>query len=310
MITILNAGLAGIVACTLLAATAAAGDGKEKHGEAARSDAVAGALERAMVADVDAELAAIAARKCAGEKARCETSGHCDLACDCAPPAELLAYHLQMHPAAWEVVTPLLRERLQDTQTRGRVLDVLADAGRLAPAQELALDVLAKDADAFSRDQLIAFGDAGVEPMRAEIAKRAKGDVRLAAALVLQTGDQGKAHAKRLAKAAKHAVGDDASLLDAYASAAALKRLGDDEHWSALQARIEDQVLGALDDGAIERARDLALGVEFCVKNLGGAKAYGLGYLESRLAFHRAVRSGEAADADRVFELIETVASR
>ena len=295
-----------LAAMLLLAAPAGGGDPKAEL-TAEQQATYRAAFERVLAADVEAEWKAIAARKHSGAKPACAENGVCHLDCDCAPAGELLAYHLKKEPAAWAVVGPLAAKGFAREETRERAVDLLAWARGDEYSQALAERLFANDATAFSRDQVLAFAEAGSEPLAAEAAKRAKSDVRCAAFAAMQ-GDRG--FAPVLEKAAKQRLASDQALLDAYVAAAALRKLGDEEHWNRLTERVHNGVVGALDDGAIERARDLALGAEFCVHGLSAGKGYGLCYLDSRLAFHRSVRSGDLAEADQIFELIEKLEVR
>lgn len=298
--------LAGLLGVSALMAVARAGD---PQGELPEAEAAAyrKAFEHCMTVDVEAEWKAIAERKVHGGKTACEVSGHCGLDCDCAPAGQLLAYHLQANPAGWRVVAPLVAESYKDKRVGGRVLDILATTPKDEFAQKLAERFYTADAKAFSSDQVLAFAEQGSEVFGAEAEKRAASDVRCAAFAAFHGG---KEHAKTLAKVAEQKLASDRSLLDAYAAAAALAQIGDEEHWSRLEERVHDEVLRALDDGAIERARDLTMGAEFCAQGLSKGKGYGLAYLDSRLAFHRSVRSGDLAEADQIFNLIENLPSR
>ena len=298
--------LAGLLGLSALMTAARAGDPQGELPEAERA-AYLKAFDHCLTVDVEAEWKAIAERKVSGGKTACEVSGHCGLDCDCAPAGQLLAYQLQTNPAAWTVVAPLVAERYKDKRVGGRVLDMLASAPKDEYAQKLAERLCAADAKAFSSDQVLAFAEQGSEALGAEAEKRAGSDVRCAAFAAFHGGKQ---HAKTLAKVAEQKLASDRSLLDAYAAAAALTKLGDDEHWNRLEERVHDEVLRALDDGAIERARDLAMGAEFCAQGLSKGKGYGLAYLDGRLAFHRSVRSGELAEAEQIFDLIENLPSR
>jgi hypothetical protein len=298
--------LAALIGLSFAALARAGGDPKGEMPEGERA-AYRAAFERCLTADVAGEWKAIAERKVSGAKAACEVSGHCGLECDCAPAGELLAYKLQANPAAWSVVAPLIEERFADEEVGGRALDVLAAARQSESAQKLAAQLCAADAKAFSSDQVLAFAEQGSEALKAEAFKRAGSDVRCAAFSAVQ-GE--KRYARALAMAAEQKLVSDQSLLDAYAAAAGMMKLGYEEHWNRLEERVHDEVLRALDDGAIERARDLAVGAEFCAQGLSKGKGYGLAYLDSRLAFHRSVRSGELAEADQIFDLIENLPSR
>jgi hypothetical protein len=201
-------------------------------------------------------------------------------------------------------VTPLFEDAFADRAQRERALDVLAFAHLDPAARKLAEGFFAKDKKAFTRDQVLSFAEAGSTVLTEEAAARAKKDVRCAAL----AGDPKEAGVARLLEqAVERGLSDDKSLLDAFVAAAALKRAGQVEHWNRLAERVHEEVLRALDDGAIERARDLALAAEFAVKGLSAGRGYGLSYLESRLAFHRSVRSGELAQADQIFERIESL---
>lgn len=295
-----------LAAILALSAPAAGGDTKTGLSEADQA-AYRKAYEHCLTANVEAEWKAIAERKHAGVKAACEESGVCELDCNCAPAGELFAYHLMKEPAAWEVVKPLALESYAHPETQERTVDLLAWARSDTHASALAEGLFAKDAKGFTRDQVLAFAEVGSEPLSAEALKRAKSDVRCAAYAAM-TGKYGSSPV--LAKAAKQKIADDQSLLDAYVAAAALRKLGEEEHWNRLEERVHDEVVGALDDGAIERARDLALGAEFCAQGLSQGKGYGLAYLDSRLAFHRSLRSSDLADADQIFDLIEKLQPR
>ena len=266
------------------------------------------AFEHCMTADVEAEWKALTDRKCAGEKAQCEETGECGLECNCSPSGELFAYHLKANPAGWTVVKPLMVERFTQKKVteaeQHRVLDLLAWTGGQEVAVNVAEGLHKKDADAFSRDHILAFAEAGSEALAYEAGARAKEDVRCAALMVMRGGHYAS---KALPKACKEKLATDTAVIDAYVAAAALKKAGKKEHWSRLQERVHDEVINALDEGAIDRARDLALGAEFCVEALSKGKGYGLSYLDTRLAFHRSVRSGEVTSPDHVFNLIERV---
>ncbi|MEM7308244.1 MAG: hypothetical protein AAF682_16310 [Planctomycetota bacterium] len=289
---------------TLLAAPAFAGG---ELTDAEKSELKA-AFERALVADVQAELTSVAERKQCGEKAICEETGECNLECNCAPAGELFAYHLQAKPAGWKVVGPMVKERFADRGTaaadKERMLDLLAWAGAQKPAVALSEKLHEMDAKAFNGDHVLAFAESGSETMFKEAKARAKSDLRCAALVAMKGGEVSE---KTLAKATKQKLSDDTALIDAYTAAAALKKMGNKDHWSRLQERVHDEVITALDDGAIDRARDLTLAAEFCVKSMSKGKGYGLSYLDSRLGFHRSLRSGDVAEADQVFELIEKV---
>ncbi len=313
--------IAALAACLTFAGTAFAAPGEGELTEAEVAEITA-AFEAVLAADAEAEMKALCERKACGEKAQCEKTGECNLECDCAPTGELFAYKLKKKPAAWKVVGPLATERFAAKSTspehKERILDLLAWAGGTHDAFVLTDELFAAEPQSFNREHLLVFSAYGHENVFAEVEKRAKKDVRCAAALAFKSGKKkatdyeakeghkltGK---KLLAKTAK-AKFDPETLTDTLVAAAALKRHGHEEHWNRLQKRVHEEVIAALDDGATDRARGLALQAEFLYETLSGKdKGLSLSYLDSRLAFHQAARSGDVADADQVFELIESI---
>ena len=303
-----KSSIAALAAClTLAGGTAAAAPGEGELTEAEVTE-IKAAFETLLNADVEAEMKALCERKASGEKAVCEESGECGLDCNCSPSGERFAYELAKKPGVWKVVGPLMTERFTAKSAlpehRSRILDLLAWAGGTHDAHVLTEELWKAEPKSFNREHVLVFGAYGHEDIAAEIEKRAKKDVRCAAAVAFQDGYAGK---KLLARTAKGKF-DPESLTDTMVAAAALKRLGDEKHWNRLQKRVHEEVVAALDDGATDRARDLALHAEFLYETLS-SKGQGLhlSYLDSRLAFHRAARSGEVADADQVFHLIERI---
>lgn len=214
---------------------------------------------------------------------------------------ELIAYRKDVSYAVDALVTRYDSKK-SNTEERARLLDLAAFFPKRVGPESVAT-LWNADSKAFSPEHLVTFGEAGPEELRAAIEKRAKKEVLPAAFLALRGDDRGVKVLRKAVKSldlGKHD-GSEAAL-----AAFALSKLGDEEALRHVRTSFEEAALAALDEGQLERARELALAAEFyCKKLVHAGKGAQLGWLSQRADWHVRERAVEVADAEGVFGVIE-----
>lgn len=235
-----------------------------------------------------------------------------------ARTASYVAKALADKPELWPVLAPIAKERFLAKATspahRAVILNMLA-AAYSDPARELSGELLAKAPKCFSQDQILMFAERKhgdfVKQIKAltvsNNGKRYDANVRPAAFMAFHGKDLGKRTLTRALKAAlKNEALEPADVVDAMVAAAALDELEPADLVRKVQIKIHDAVMGALDSGGIDRARDLALaGKYFAVALEEGQTS--LSFLDDKVRLFCMMGSEELGTAEAVFELIEAI---
>ena len=174
-------------------------------------------------------------------------------------------------------------------------------------------------ADAFGEDYVLAFALRGGKPFKkalyaqAEAANEGQGccaDIRAAAFFAFQGNDVGKPALVQAYKSADQHF-EHGAITQPMIAAMALERLGKEGVVELMLAQAGDAALAALDAGEMKRAKGIAMQAGYFAKlsqtEQGKGKWVELAWMDKKVAEHCSEKAPEVANADDVFELIESV---
>lgn len=231
-----------------------------------------------------------------------------------AKPQAVLASRMSEDAGARAYIGDLITDAFLCDETsipqRGALVQMLATEKSEASAT-LAAHLYEKAPERFRTTDLLVLAEYGHEPFWKPLKKVAmascdsseSADIRPAALLAFEGVDVG-------AKALKRAVESDVApetVCQAMVAAAALEKLGYEGVSADTRLRVRTAVLSALDEGEVDRARDIALRAEYLTEQLDKKDWVSLSGIDSGAAWHCASKREKLARADEIFELIERI---
>ncbi len=304
-----------------LASTALAGDEvKKKKAKAASAQPVSAEQINALF---DKALGSCCATGACAESGECDVAAPCK-ACDagkCSPkkhvsPGEKLVKLVSSQPDALAHLLPELEDRFLAKDTvesqRNLMLELLAwcEADDSVACGEQLYKALPAT---FTEGHVLTFAAKGSKVFTKDLQKLAEeGSVVPCAFFATRSKKEDskivKRSIKHLIQTAQAESVDAKTARDQMLAAITLAKLGKGQFATDVHQRVHDAVVCALDEGALDAARSMALQAEFFKKaasKLGNPQ--GLGSMTSKMSYHVAARSKEVSTAEDVFQLIETI---
>jgi len=239
-----------------------------------------------------------------------------------ANPTAYYGKSFAKRPASWDVLTPLVEKQFAAKATSEKQRAIMLELVLHAPYEtgsELGSKLYETYSKAFEQDHVLAFAQRGGKVFKkalyaqAEASNEGEGccaDIRPAAFFAFNGDGVGKYALVRAAKTANVHF-EHGSMTQPMIAAMALERLGKEGVVESLLAQAQDAALAALDEGEMKRAKRLALQAEYFQKlsrsEEGKGKWVELAWMDEKVAEHCSEKAPEVADADDVFQLIESV---
>lgn len=239
-----------------------------------------------------------------------------------ANPTAFYAEAFAKRPASWDVLSPLVEKQFAAEVTSDKQRAIMLELVAYAPYEagaELSSKLYETNAQAFTTDHVLAFALRGGKPFKtalwaqAEASNEGQGccaDIRPAAFFAFQGEGVGKYALVNTYKTAGQHI-EHGSITQPMIAALALERLGKEGLVAELLAQAQDAALVALDEGELKRAKSLAMQAEYFGKlsrsEEGKGKWLELAWMDEKVAEHCSAKAPEVANADDVFELIESV---
>ena len=276
---------------------------------AANAECSSASAAKAAKSECSSSQAKVAKSECSSAQvasAKAECSGAAAVACNHEEPWEKLSKVLAWKPAAWKVVKPLAFAKFEGEATenqRRNVMSLLAwqySEHGVTIASEI---VEQHPETQLTRDQLMAFAEAGSHRFWERVVEMNKSEPAVLPAAMLTLHGK-KADTAVFEKAVAQPIAPE-RLTETWVAALALHKLGQPEHLENTRAQLHDAALGALDEGDVELAAQLALSGEFLQDACSSYKAARLSFLDTRRAWHCRERAEEIQSADDVFALVE-----